>query len=155
MKLIETHQFYLAVSMNDLVHWHGDGDDDFEANREIQSVVDCLGLDADIRHLYNKYSHETDAGQGDVYTYLNRHEPGNLLAIDTYRELTDQLDIISIFASASPKLASTVKSKLRNCLIQPHARSLTKRPIAFLSFNNCLTKMNIHSPLRRAGIGKV
>ncbi|WP_175543848.1 hypothetical protein [Atopomonas hussainii] len=99
--------------MSDLVRWHGDNDEDFEANREIQSVVDCLGLDADIKHLYKKYFHETDAGQGDVYAFLNRHEPENLFAIDMYRELTDQLDIISIFASASPKLASTVKSKLR------------------------------------------
>ena len=113
MKLIETHQYYLAVSMSDLVHWHGDGDDDFEASREIQSVVDCLGLDVDTKHLYKKYFHETDAGQGDVYAFLNRHESENFLAIDTYREPTDQLDIISIFISASPKLASTVKSKLR------------------------------------------
>lgn len=56
MKLIEANQFYLAVSMSDLVHWHGGSDDDFEANREIQSIVDCLGLDADIKHLYKKIS---------------------------------------------------------------------------------------------------
>jgi hypothetical protein len=113
MKLIETHQFYLAVSMSDLVRWHGEGDDDFEANREIQSVTELLGLDVDITHLYKKYFYETDAGQGDVYAFLNTHVPENLLAIDTYRELTDQLDIISIFASSSPKLASLVENKLR------------------------------------------
>lgn len=99
--------------MSDLVRWHGDSDDDFEVNREIQFVVDCLGLDADIKHLYKKYFYETDVGQGDVYAFLNRLEPENLFAIDMYREPTDQLDIISIFASTSPNLALTIKSKLR------------------------------------------
>ncbi|WP_415753804.1 hypothetical protein [Pseudomonas leptonychotis] len=114
MKIIETHQFYLAVSMSDLVHWRGDCDDDFETNREIKSAIELLGLDADIKHLYKKYFYETETGQGDIYAFLNRHEPENIFAIDMYRDLTDQLDIISIFASASPKLASIVKTKLRN-----------------------------------------
>lgn len=113
MKLIETRQFYLAISMSDLVQWHGEDDDDFEAKREIQSVIELLGLEVNIKQLYRKYFHETDIGQGDVYAFLNTHTPENLLAIDTYRELTDQLDIISIFASASPRLVSIVKSKLR------------------------------------------
>lgn len=96
------------------MYWHGECDDDFEANREIQSAIELLGLDADIKHLYKKYFYETEAGQGDIYTFLNKNEPKNLLAIDMYRDFTDQLDIISIFASASPKLASSIKAKLRN-----------------------------------------
>ncbi|MDX5993491.1 hypothetical protein [Ectopseudomonas alcaliphila] len=114
MKIIETHQFYIVVSMSDLVNWHGDGDDDFEANREIQSAIELLGLDADIKHLYKEYFYQTKTGQGDVYAFLNRNESKNLFAIDMYREVTDQLDIVSIFVSASPKLASIVKAKLRN-----------------------------------------
>lgn len=100
--------------MSDLVNWHGDGDDDFEANREIQSAIELLGLYADIKHLYKEYFYQTKTGQGDVYAFLNRNEPKNLFAIDMYREATDQLDIVSIFVSASPKLASIVKAKLRN-----------------------------------------
>jgi len=114
MKIIETHQFHLAVSMSDLVHWHGSGDDDFEANREIQSAIELLGLDADINQLYEKYFYQIEIGQGDVYAFLNRNEPKNLFVIDMYRELTDQLDIVSIFVGASPELASIVKAKLRN-----------------------------------------
>ncbi len=114
MKIIETHQFHLTVSMSDLVRWRGNGDDDFEANTEIQSAIELLGLDADINQLYKKYFYQTEVGQGDVYAFLNRNEPKNLFAIDMYRDLTDQLDIVSIFVSSSPKLASIVKARLRN-----------------------------------------
>ena len=114
MKIIETHQFHLTISMNDLVRWRGNGDDDFEVNTEIQSAIELLGLDADINQLYKKYFYQTEIGQGDVYVFLNRKEPKIFFAIDMYRDLTDQLDIVSIFVSSSPKLASIVKAKLRN-----------------------------------------
>ena len=110
MKIIETHQFHLTVSMSDLVRWRGNGDDDFEANTEIQWAIELLGLDADINQLYKKYFYQTEVGQGDVYAFLNRNEPKNLFAIDMHRDLTDQLDIVSIFVSSSPKLASIVKA---------------------------------------------
>ncbi|EKE75247.1 hypothetical protein B3C1_08221 [Gallaecimonas xiamenensis 3-C-1] len=113
MKIIEAHQFYLAVSMSDLVNWHGNRDDDFEANKEIQSAVELLGLEVDVKLLHNEYFNKIKVGQGDIYLFVSRCSPDNLFAIDMYRGLTDQLDIVTIFFRATPDLATAVKEKLR------------------------------------------
>ncbi|WP_122428015.1 hypothetical protein [Pseudomonas viridiflava] len=113
MKVIESHQFYLAISMVDLVSWQGDGDDDLEVRKEIQAVIDLMGLDVDIRHMHEKYFFQLKVGQGDVYAFVNEHQPENILAIDMYRGLTDQLDIVSIFVRSAPKTAILVRAQLR------------------------------------------
>lgn len=113
MKVIESHQFYLAISMADLVSWQGDGDDDLEVRKEIQAVIDLMGLDVDIRHMHEKYFFQLKVGQGDVYAFVNEHQPENVLAIDMYRGLTDQLDIVSIFVRSAPKIAVVVRAQLR------------------------------------------
>lgn len=113
MKVIESHQFYLAISMVDLVSWQGDGDDDLEVRKEIQAVIDLMGLDVDIRHMHVKYFFQLKVGQGDVYAFVNEHQPENFLAIDMYRGLTDQLDIVSIFVRSAPKNAVVVRAQLR------------------------------------------
>lgn len=113
MKAIESLQFYLAISMVDLVTWQGDGDDDLEVRKEIQAVIDLMGLDVDIRHMHEKYFFQLKVGQGDVYAFVNEHQPENVLAIDMYRGLTDQLDIVSIFVRSAPKIAVVVRAQLR------------------------------------------
>ncbi|MBD8201717.1 hypothetical protein [Pseudomonas viridiflava] len=113
MKAIESLQFYLAISMVDLVTWQGDGDDDLEVRKEIQAVIELMGLDVDIRHMHEKYFFQLKVGQGDVYAFVNEHQPENFLAIDMYRGLTDQLDIVSIFVRSAPKIAVVVRAQLR------------------------------------------
>ena len=113
MKAIESLQFYLAISMVDLVTWQGDGDDDLEVRKEIQAVIELMGLDVDIRHMHEKYFFQLKVGQGDVYAFVNEHQPENFLAIDMYRGLTDQLDIVSIFVRSAPTIAVVVRAQLR------------------------------------------
>ncbi|WP_122846518.1 hypothetical protein, partial [Pseudomonas viridiflava] len=67
----------------------------------------------DIRHMHEKYFFQLKVGQGDVYAFVNEHQPENVLAIDMYRGLTDQLDIVSIFVRSAPKTAALVRAQLR------------------------------------------
>ncbi|WP_122411762.1 hypothetical protein [Pseudomonas viridiflava] len=151
MKVIESHQFYLAISMADLVSWQGDGDDDLEVRKEIQAVIDLMGLDVDIRHMHEKYFFQLKVGQGDVYAFVNEHQPENVLAIDMYRGLTDQLDIVSIFVRSAPKTAVLVRAQLRGLFDAASCQVIYKEASVLPELQKLLDVSNYPFTLAKSG----
>lgn len=98
--------------MPDLLDW---SDDDAPSlSDDWKRVTQLLGFDErEITALYDVYFDKTPIGEGHVYAFINDGQPENLLAFDLYRDLTDQLDIISIVISASRDRATEVKRLLR------------------------------------------
>lgn len=111
---ISARDFNLAVSMNDLVTWFGDGDRDFVENESLRSAVSALHISVDLRALYVTYFENTPIGTGDVYVYRPEKGRKNVFAMDMYRDLTDQMDIVSFAISCEEHCLPTVRHALRN-----------------------------------------
>jgi len=89
-KIIYAKEFDICVSMSDLVTWEGE----FKTpNADLQAVFTTLGIPADILELHESYFAHLYNGYGDVHVYHAENNGSSILAIDMYRELTDQIDL--------------------------------------------------------------
>lgn len=113
MTTIPARDFSLAVSMSDFVVWLGDGDNDFSENEALRAVLKGLGITVDLRVLHATYFHSTLVGSGNVYVYRSDKNSKNVFAIDLYRDLTDQMDIVSFAVGCDEHCLSVVRSNLR------------------------------------------
>jgi len=100
--------------MSDLVVWSGDQDDDFSPHPAIAALIATLGISVSIRDLYVLYFDRTPVGAGDVHVFSSARADRNVFAIDMYRDLTDQLDIIAVGVRCEEVLVSIVKRDLRS-----------------------------------------
>ncbi|KLD69153.1 hypothetical protein [Xanthomonas pisi] len=104
--------FYLVVSMVDLVTWVGSDEGNFSVNGHFQQALQELGIKVDLVGLYMEYFDRAKIGTGDVYLY-QKEESHAVFAIDLYKELTDQLDIIQMAILCDSGIAAKVRGKLR------------------------------------------
>lgn len=95
MSAIPARDFCIAVSMSDFVTWFGDGDHDFVENAALKAALNALGVTVDLRALHVAYFERTPVGTGDVYVYQPSKNSKNVFALNLYRDLTDQMDIVS------------------------------------------------------------
>ncbi|RYG15374.1 MAG: hypothetical protein EOO07_15565 [Chitinophagaceae bacterium] len=107
-------EFNVYVSINDFVLTTGSNGDEYIANHYLEKALNELGVSVDICSLYFQYFNEIEIGKGNVYLYTNSNEPENIFVIDMYRELTDQLDIVSFSVRCSDKRYPKVSTHLRN-----------------------------------------
>jgi hypothetical protein len=114
MTAIRAREFRLGVSMVDLVTWLGDGDNDIYENENLKIVLDTLGIAVDLRALYAAYFEKTSIGSGDVYAFRPNKESKNVFAVDMYRGLTDQMDIVSLAVGCEEQCLSIVRRELRS-----------------------------------------
>ncbi|TLN00171.1 hypothetical protein FDZ73_20235 [bacterium] len=114
MTTIPARDFCLAVSMSDLVTWFGDGDDDFSENEALKAALSALGVTVDLRALYVSYFERTSVGTGDVHVYQPAENSKNVFAVDLYRDLTDQMDIVSFAVGCDEHCLPIVRDKLRS-----------------------------------------
>lgn len=113
MPAIPARDFCLAVSMSDFVTWFGSGDSDFAENAMLQAALNALGATVDLRTLYVAYFEQTPVGTGDVYVYQPSKDSKNVFALDLYRGLTDQMDIVSFAVGCDEDCHPVVREKLR------------------------------------------
>ena len=109
------NEFRIVVSMSDLVVWSGDQDDKFSPHPALDAITTSLGISVDIKGLHALYFEATPIGTGDVHVFSSTSVPTNVFAIDIYRDLTDQLDVIAIGVRCDETAGSIVKASLR-CL---------------------------------------
>ena len=100
--------------MSDLVVWSGDQDDNFSSHPALDAVATSLGVSVDIRGLHVLYFEATPIGTGDVHVFSRTSNPTNVFAIDMYRDLTDQLDVIAIGVRCEETARTIVKTSLRS-----------------------------------------
>ncbi|WP_227818088.1 hypothetical protein [Nitrogeniibacter aestuarii] len=109
---VQSADFSVAVSASDLVAWKGEGDTDCVANPLLVHILDLLAIRADPSRIYRKYFDEIAVGAGDVYLYREEVNGENVFAINLFRDLYDQLDVIS-FGIRTKKNAGAVRIALR------------------------------------------
>ena len=93
---IQATEFELCVSMGDLVLWSEDSDDPVALHPDLQALFDALGADIDLLPIICGYFEDgARVGRGDVYVF--EIDDATVVALDTYSEPTDQLDLISLY----------------------------------------------------------
>jgi hypothetical protein len=81
--------------MFDLVAWHGENENDYEAHAGLSFLNQILGTSADFRGIHDQY-YELKIRSGDVYVFKHSENSFDTLVVDLYTASTDQLDTISL-----------------------------------------------------------
>ncbi|WP_092295553.1 hypothetical protein [Pseudomonas sp. NFIX28] len=89
--IICANEFDICVSMPDFVTW---AEDEHIPNADLAVALKAMGIALNITELYDTYFDDTPVGAGDVHIYPSA-ENESFLVMDLYRDLTDQLDIVS------------------------------------------------------------
>ncbi|QXI26420.1 hypothetical protein [Pseudomonas vanderleydeniana] len=110
-KIISAKEFDICVSMSDLVTWEGD---DKTPNVDLQAVFAALEIPVNIMELYESYFAHLYNGYGDVHVYHAQNNGGSILAIDLYRELTDQQDLTALSLRIESPAFDQVLAHLRS-----------------------------------------
>jgi hypothetical protein len=91
---IQSLDFLMIVSASDLVQWPSKGAPE-SANPRFADVAKALGVKVDAVALCRMYFEQLQPTEGDVYLHVNS-ATGALLAVDLYKDPTDQLDLITV-----------------------------------------------------------
>lgn len=109
---IQSSDFAVSVSATDFVAWKGEGDTDYIGNPFLVQVLNLLMIPADPAALYEKYFELPVVGNGDVLFYRNTFNGESIFAVNMYRDVYDQLDILT-FGIRTKKNAMGVRVALR------------------------------------------
>ena len=109
---LAANEFFLIVSMSDFMRWHSEDDDLCEPAPTLLSALSAAAINVEVSELYSRYFDKTLLGYGDVYRYLGSTSSGSLFAINLYREVTDQLDLISFGLQCEPEKSAIVAKYL-------------------------------------------
>ncbi|WP_313442248.1 hypothetical protein [Stenotrophomonas sp.] len=108
-----TYDFRLVVSMGDLVHYFGEGDDDVVGHPSLQAACSAAGLRVDLAALYLEYFDHIRVGEGDMCVFRRAPADSTMFAIDLYRERTDQLDIVALAFTCATASMPALRFHLR------------------------------------------
>lgn len=108
-RIAYANEFDICVSISDLVSWVKD---EHSPNADLAAALSLAGIDLDLAKLYDCYIERTPIGTGDVHVYSSALNKG-LLVIDLYRDLTDQLDLISASLRVDRDLVESLLPRLR------------------------------------------
>lgn len=107
--IVYANEFDICISMADLVSWV---EDEHSPNSDLEAALSAAGIDLDIAKLYDDYFECTPIGAGDVHVYSS-FENESFMVIDLYRDLTDQLDLITVSLKIDKPLTHLVLPLLR------------------------------------------
>ncbi|WP_416363955.1 hypothetical protein [Pseudomonas sp. NFX183] len=107
--IVYANEFDICVSMSDLVSWVGD---EHSPNAHLEAALSAAGIELDIAKLYNHDFEDTPIGAGDVHVYSSAVSE-SLMVIDLYRDLTYQLDLITVSLKIDKPLTHLVLPLLR------------------------------------------
>jgi len=145
------NEFRVAVSMSDLVVWSEDQDDNFSPHPALDAIATSLGISIDIRGLHALYFEATSIGTGDVHVFSRTSNPTNVFAIDMYRDLTDQLDIIAIGVRCEETAGSIVKTSLRSLFDSASCQVWYEEANVLLEFRSMIDASNFPRSLGEHG----
>ncbi|ALI04412.1 hypothetical protein C1Y08_20735 [Pseudomonas sp. FW306-02-F02-AA] len=128
-KIICAKEFDICVSMSDVVTWQ---DGEKTPDIDLQAVFNILGIPANILDLHNLYFAHSYNGTGDVHVYHAENNGGSILAVNMYRDLTDQLDLTLICLRVESPDFELALSHLRSFFDK------TKCQVAFEQFGHSL-----------------
>ncbi|EHN65603.1 hypothetical protein [Comamonas testosteroni] len=107
--LVPATEFEICVSMVDLAVWPEDDDLPVCQHPELKALFDALEANIDLLPLVIKYfENNMRAGQGDLYVFEFDEDNSTVVALDTYSDITDQLDLVSLFVRCTKEKRSEV-----------------------------------------------
>lgn len=106
---VYANELDICVSMSDLVSWIGD---EHSPNADLAVALRAIGIELDVAELYSFYFENTPIGAGDVHVYSSAANE-SILVINLYRDLTDQLDIVTASLKIDPIVLPLVLPHLR------------------------------------------
>jgi hypothetical protein len=112
MTQVAATEFFVSVSMSDLMRWQDEDDDACEPAPSLLAALKEATLTVDVKELYSRYFDEIQVGRGDAYQYQSREAAESVFAINLYRELTGQLDIVSFGMACDRAKAPIVAAHL-------------------------------------------
>lgn len=120
---ITAAEFRLVIAMSDLVDWSTDDDEPKSNHARLQAVFDSLGAPISIAPLVAAYFNETArAGRGDVHVFEFDPDGIDIVAIDTFNDPADQLDLIELFLRCAdhktPQVSECVWKYFNGCSVQ-------------------------------------
>jgi hypothetical protein len=106
--IIPATEFEICVSMVDLVTWSKD-DLPLAQHPELKELFDALEANIDLQPIAIKYFESYDrAGRGDVYVFEFDDANSTVVALDTYSDSTDQLDLVSLYVRCTKEKSAEV-----------------------------------------------
>ncbi|WP_313347635.1 hypothetical protein [Stenotrophomonas sp.] len=112
MSYPKPNTFCLCVSMTDLVLYFGEGDDDYVAHPSLDAVIATLGLQIDVRRLYDDYFSGVPTFVGHTHVFHGVSTRSNIFALDLFRD-NDQLDLIQLVVVCSEHRSEAVRFHIR------------------------------------------
>jgi len=114
MMTIPTTVFTISLSMSDWIYVP-DEDGPFLPNADLQAVLDAMHIKVNLCELCDFYFDEIAVGSGDIVVFSSATYANTYFIVDCYRELTDQLDIVTFYIySPDTTLTKNLKLPLRH-----------------------------------------
>jgi hypothetical protein len=140
MTQVVATEFFMAVSMSDLMRWDEDDGNACEPASSLLNALNEAELTVDLRNLYFRYFDEIPLGRGDVYVYQSSKSVESSFAIDLYREFTDQLDVVTFGMTCSRLQAPAVAAHLHAFFRQASVQ------ISFEHSSHCMALRKLIDP---------
>lgn len=120
--------------MTDLVTWSDDDALPVGQHPELKALFDALAADIDLLPIAIQYFEKNNrAGHGDLYVFKLDDTDATVVALDTYSEITDQLDLVSLYIrcpkAKSAEISQCVQRLFNTASVQIQASqtSVSKR----------------------------
>lgn len=107
--IIPATEFEICVSMTDLVVWSEDHDLPVDQHPELQALFNALGANIDLLPIACQYFEDNcRAGRGALYVFDFDDKHTTAVVLDTYSEITDQLDLISLYIRCTQEKSAEI-----------------------------------------------
>lgn len=111
--MIESEYFFAVVSMTDFLDWD-ESENCCGANQYLKKVVESLNVQLDLVRLHDFYFDNILVGRGDVHLYKESPDAESFIAVDLFKEPTDQLDLVSISVRCNTSRLKDIRLNMRS-----------------------------------------
>ena len=132
--VVPATEFEICVSMTDLVVWSEDENLPVSQHPNLKALFDALAANIDLLPIAIQYfKNNPRACRGDLYVFDFDDSPATVVALDTYSEITDQLDLVALYIrctkAKSSEVSRCVQRLFNNASVQVQAsqKSVCKR----------------------------
>jgi len=87
------YEFWIMTSILELVYYPDEWKDEYIPHPNFKAIMDVIGIRAPIEDIYERYYNQP-VHTGHVLVFSNQQKPGTCIVFDTYRDATDQSDMI-------------------------------------------------------------
>jgi hypothetical protein len=166
---IPANEFEICVSIADLVVWPSDASAPQAQHPMLDAIFHALNADIDLLPITRAYFEaDSRAGRGDVHVYDFENDPSTVVALDTFNDPTDQLDLVTLYIRCNSSQRATVSELVQRFFsvasVQVHAaqrsvssalrEAIDSRRFPRLVANGSTLQSQRHHRLNSAGVSE-